>query len=728
MAPPTVDPIANARAIGRNALNENNGKHLLAQFHLPVPKGAVVADQFGVDAAIATLSPPFVVKVMSLEILHKSDFGGVRINLPDVAAVKEAIGFMADAPAIRDNNIDGYLIEEMAPRGQEIVIGGVLEPQFGPMIMVGLGGVFVEILADVAFRLCPITKQDARAMLNELRGGAMLDGARGEPAVSRDAIVDALLQIGGDGGLLMTHGEDIAELDINPLIVSQNGAVAVDARVLLTSNASATRDVAPLKIKDPADYFAPLFAPKTIAIVGASSSSVNIGNTFIDRLRETGFTGDIYPIHPSADSISDLPAYPSLGETPNPIDYAYIAVGANRVPPMLSDAKGRVGFAQVISAGFGEVEQGVALESDLVSAARDGGCRVIGPNCLGLHTPRGRVGFAKNASMELGSIGVISQSGGLGTDIVKRGQNRGLKFSGLVTVGNSADLGPNDILEFYLSDAQTKVIGMYLEDVKDGRRFASILRNTKSTKPVVILKGGRTRQGQRAAASHTGSLAGDDRVWDALSQQTGCILVDTLDQFLEALLAFQYLTPRNDRPTQRVVLFGNGGGTSVLATDFFAQRELNIDPLDDQALHALAALDLPPGTSVVNPIDTPVITLQAQEGRIAGAILDAVYTTSTPDAVVMHLNLASFLGRGPIDPLDNLIHAAVNVQTQFPGQAHFMLVLRSDGEPSLEESKRMYRTRALEAGIPVYDELSNAAMALTAIRHVENFLKSAGTD
>lgn len=718
----SFDPIATARAAGRTALDEHAGKRLLAQFGLGVPNSVIVTGQSDVDAAISDLTGPFAVKVMSPNILHKSDSGGVQINLADATAVRDAISDMADTPAIRDAVVDGYLIEDMAPSGEEVVIGGVLEPQFGPMIMVGLGGIFVEILADVAFRLCPITERDARAMMQELQGLPLLAGARGHTPVSQDAIIDALLRIGGDGGLLMTHGADIAELDINPLIVSTNGAVAVDARIILTQGDNSLEQTGVTTPSDPETYFAPLFTPKTIAVVGASSSNVNIANTFIERQAEYGFTGKIYPIHPSAETISGLPAYPTLGDTPEPVDYAYLAIGADRVPPLLSAANGRVKFAQVISAGFGEVEEGISLQTDLVTAARNGGCRIIGPNCLGLHTPRGRVSFTKNASPELGTVGIISQSGGLGTDIVRRGHVRGVRFSGVLTVGNSADLGPNDILEFYLADAQTKVVGMYLEDVKDGRRFAKILRGAKSRKPVVILKGGRTSQGQRAAASHTGSLAGDDRVWDALSKQTGCVLTDTLDQFLEALLAFQFMTPRANRPTEQVILFGNGGGTSVLATDFFASQGLSIDPIADDALSALEALNLPPGTSVVNPIDTPVITLQAEEGRIASRILDAVYTTSAPDAIVMHLNLASFLGRGPIDPMDNLINAAVTVQTQFPSQAHFILVLRSDGEAALEESKRTYRARALDAGIPVYDELSNAAMALTAIRHVEKFL------
>jgi acyl-CoA synthetase (NDP forming) len=192
--------------------------------------------QSAADAARACgeLRPPLALKVVSPDILHKSDAGGVRVGLKSAADVEEAVRAMMRQPAIESARIDGFLLEEMAAPGQEIVIGGIRDPQFGPLIMVGLGGVFVEVLADVAFRICPITRLDAGEMLDELKGAALLAGARGRKPVSRAAIVDALLKVGGEGGLLMTHSEDIAEADINPLIVSENGAVAVDARFVLT--------------------------------------------------------------------------------------------------------------------------------------------------------------------------------------------------------------------------------------------------------------------------------------------------------------------------------------------------------------------------------------------------------------------------------------------------------------------------------------------------------------
>ena len=227
--------IAEARQQKRTALDERAGKSLLAEYGVTVPQSATVRDATGVDAAFARLNPPLVVKIMSPDILHKSDAGGVKIGLKSATEVKDAINAMAASPKIKGARIDGYLIEEMAPAGQEIVIGGLRDPQFGPLVMVGLGGIFVEVLADVSFRICPITRLDAEEMLDDLKGAAILAGARGRKPVSRAAIIDVLLKVGGEAGLLMQHADDITEADINPLIVSEFAAVAVDARFILST-------------------------------------------------------------------------------------------------------------------------------------------------------------------------------------------------------------------------------------------------------------------------------------------------------------------------------------------------------------------------------------------------------------------------------------------------------------------------------------------------------------
>jgi len=707
--------IARYRRDGRTAVAETDGKLLLRAAGLTVPRSVVVRDAGAVD--LGGLHPPFVAKVLSEDIIHKSDAGGVRLGLQDEGQVRAAIEAMMRVPAIAAARLDGFLVEEMARPGTEIVVGALRDPQFGATVMVGLGGVLVEILKDVAFRVCPITNQDACAMLDQLRGAALLNGARGRAPVDRAALIRVLMAVGGAEGLIVRH-EEIAEIDINPIIANEDGLVAVDARFILGDPPAA----APRRPATPPGWLDPLFAPRTIAVYGASGTATTVANTFIRRTLAFGFTGQIYPIHPRATEIEGLKAYPDLAAAPEPIDYAYIAIGAKDIPGILECAAGRLRFAQVISSGFGEVEDGQALQQELVRAAHAGGCRVLGPNCLGLYTPRGGVTFPVGAPKELGTVGVLTQSGGLGTDIIKRGQWRGLRFSGLVTIGNSADVSPADLVRFYFEDGQTRVIGLYVEDIKDGGAFFDLLRSPEATKPVVILRGGRSEHGRAAAASHTGALGGSERMWDALARQTACVMVDTVDQFIDALLALQFYDLRPERPTKQVVLFGNGGGTSVLATDFFASMGLEVAPFGPAARASLEALNLPPGTSVANPIDAPVRTLQEQEGRIANEILDLVYRHAEVDAVVMHLNLAAFVGRGDVDPIENLFQAAIAIQRKYPGHAHFAVVLRSDGSPELDDLKRAYRGRALDAGIPVFDELAPAAEALRCVQHLERQL------
>jgi acyl-CoA synthetase (NDP forming) len=227
--------IKTARRQGRTALDEAAGKSLLAKFGIRVPKTIVVKSIEDVNDALSVLTLPVVVKVVSPDILHKSDAGGVMVNVRSADDVREAIRAMSVLPKIAAARVDGWLIEEMAPPGQELVIGGVRDPDFGPLVMLGLGGIFVEVLGDVSFRICPITRLDAEEMIDELKGAAILKGARGRKAASREAILDVLLNMGGADGLLMRYADDISEADINPLIVTETTAVAVDARFILPS-------------------------------------------------------------------------------------------------------------------------------------------------------------------------------------------------------------------------------------------------------------------------------------------------------------------------------------------------------------------------------------------------------------------------------------------------------------------------------------------------------------
>ncbi len=480
---------------------------------------------------------------------------------------------------------------------------------------------------------------------------------------------------------------------------------------------------------DVLDAFRPLVEPRAIAVAGASASSVTLGNEIINHVRDFGFAGGIYPIHPSAAEVEGLRAYRTFADLPEAVDYAYISIAAAAVPGLLAGAAGKVRFAQVSSSGFGETVAGKELEDDIVAAARAGGARLVGPNCIGIYCPRGRLTWVGGVSPEPGPVGIVTQSGGLGTNMIRRGNERGVRFSSLVSVGNSADVGPNDLLEFYLADPGTRVVGLYLEDVKDGRRFFDVLRAAAGAKPVVLLRGGRSREGQRAAVSHTGAMASDERIWRAAARQLGLVYAETLDEFMDVLLAFQMLTPRAERPTENVVLFGNGGGISVMGTDIFSSVGLSVPAFPEETRKPLDDLGLPPGTSVGNPIDTPRSTLRVEGAGLVEKILEAVYASGDSDALVMHLNIASFVGSADrrFDILENLVRNALAVRARMAARVHFALVLRSDGSVEADERKRAGRARAVALGVPVFDEIPEAARALAGVSRYERFLASRRT-
>jgi len=737
-----------ARDAGRPALDEAQAKRVLAAFGLAVPAGEVVADAGAAAAAARRLGFPLAVKLVSPAAIHKSEVGGVRLGLDSEVRVRDAVDAIADAARRHAVQTEGCLVERMAEPGTELVLGGLVDPRFGPVVMLGSGGVFVEILRDTVFRVCPIDATDARAMIDAIRAAPLLRGARGRTPADEDAVVAALLAVGGEDGLLTTCADAIAELDVNPLIVSPSGAVACDARLLLrpagpaagepASTAAATASPvatasSPSRAVPETDEaivarFRPLLAPRVVAVAGASATGFTPANDFIRQCLALGFSGRMVPIHPKAATVEGLPAARTLADVGEPIDYLYVAVSAAQVPELVASGAGRVRYAQVISSGFGEIAGGRELEARLAAAAREAGVRLLGPNCLGVYSPSGGLAFVGDCPAEPGPIGIVSQSGGLAVDVLLRGKSRGLRFSGLVTLGNSIDLGPADLLEHFMADPDTRAVGVYLEDVKAGRRFVEVLRRHAARKPVVVLLGGQTAQGGQAAASHTGSLATPLAVWTGLAQQTGLLVTDTLEQFLDVLTAFQALEPRRDRETRRCVLFGNGGGTSVLAADAFARRGLVVEPMAAPAIAALEALGLPPGTSVVNPIDAPAFTMKQEDGRIAESILDLVFRHDAPDAVVVHLNLPVFVKSADrrADFLANLMAATLRVRARHAGRGHFALVLRSDGSPECEERKRTFRTEATRAGIPAFDEMTNVADALSAVAAYERFVARRG--
>lgn len=722
--PLTVSVILDrAIAAGHAALDEHEAKALLSRLGISTPRGVRLGAPQAAGAALFGLGPPFVLKALSNEAIHKTDIGAVRLGLPDAVSVELARAEIAGRMEAAGKPLSGFLIEEMAAPGIEIVIGGVMDPQLGPMIMVGAGGLFAEILNDVSFRLCPISARDAREMLEELKIAPILHGARGKPEVALDKIEAALLALGGEAGFFTVHSHQVIEFDLNPLIARADGLIAVDARVVLQRER-------PLSVSEPLrvfalDDFRPLFAPETIAVVGASATGTTAGNRFLRLLRSNGYPGRIFPIHPTAAQIEGFAAYPTLAEMPEIADYAYLTVPANRAEEVLGLGAGKLRFAQVMASADPQAHQ--EWEKRLRGLAQDGGFRIVGPNCMGTHSPRGRYTFMEGAILEEGSVGIACQSGGLGMDILRRGQNLGLRFSGLVTLGNSIDVDPSDLLDYCLQDAHTKVVGLYVEDVKDGRRFQKLARRNCSGKPVVLLVGGVTGLGRTAAASHTGALGGTNQAWTALARQTGMVLTDSLDTFLDALQLCLWLTPKPATRTPEVTLFGNGGGTSVLATDSLDRAGFRLASPPAEARARYAEIALPAGASLANPIDLPASVLKEQDGNVTARILDIDRHITKPYATIVHLNLPVILGyRHVADFLPNLMNSVFGPIGDAAAAPHRILVMRSDRSEEADEWRRSFRTMAAERGVATFDEIPQAIDALAAFRRYESFLTAMG--
>lgn len=662
---------------------EPDAKEYLASFGVPVP---------------ANETDTKVVKAFGPGIVHKSDVGAVRVRIP-AAEVDEVRKAVVSSLAEHGLAPDGFLVEDMAEPGVEMIIG-VVDRGYGPMLAIGFGGTLTELLDDVSLRCLPVTERDVRSMIAELRGAKLLDAWRGRAAVDVDALVSTALGIAEAAQAL---GDELAELEANPVIVHERGATAVDARIILKPGQAASTT---------STDFAALFRPRGIAVAGASTSKESFGNRALDAYRDYGWSDGLVALHPTATEVNGVPAYASVAAVPFPVDYVVAAVPATACAQLVRDAAGHAPFVHVISGGFREAsEGGAALEAVLLDAAREVGVRVLGPNCMGVFCPEGRQTFQKNAPTERGHVSIISQSGGLAGDIIKGGAVRGIAFAKLVSIGNAIDVTVGELLGWLLDDAETKVIGLYLEDQRNGAALVEALRRARGRKPVVVLAGGLSRQGGQAAASHTGALAGDERVWRAISASTGTTVVETLEEFLGVLTFLQRSV--DDAPAaydSTTLVVGVGGGASVLATDACDRAGLNVVPVDAAVQESLRAMGYGAGTSVRNPIEIPFGPAAPLDAF--ARVLTPILATQHYRDVLVHVNVQSYysFGTGGGDRLIPVAGALADLQ--WPGVRVTFVGRNSDCAPSADADALFAACR--DKGVLAYRTLGEAAAAIAA--------------
>ncbi|GAB3983866.1 hypothetical protein GCM10029978_091820 [Actinoallomurus acanthiterrae] len=674
-------------------------KEFVSGFGIAVPRGATSGSAEAVAVAAGGLTPPLVVKAYGPGLVHKSEAGAVRLGLGSPVEAARAAAEIRAALAGSGVAVEGYLVEEQAPPGVEVIVGAVRDPSFGPVLLVGLGGVWTEVLRDTALRLCPVTEDDARQMLAELRGAALLDGFRGSPAVDRDALVKVLLAVGGPGGVVESLGEGFTEFELNPVICTPEGAVAVDARLLGPAGVTPPEHPEAPAAQD----FDRLFAPRGVAVVGASTKRPNFGNMFLGFYRAAGYAGRLVAVHPTADEIDGVPCVPSLDGAD--VDYALVAVPAERCPDVVREARG-IPFVQVMSGGFRETGA-ASLEDELLAAAHDAGVRLLGPNCMGVYSPAGGQTFIGGRPGRPGRIALISQSGGLAGEVIKVGEHRGLAFSKVATVGNSADVGPAELLRHFAADDDTSVIGLYLEDPRDGRALFEALRAV--SKPVVALVGGRSAQGHRAAASHTGAMVGDARVWEALGKQAGLPLVTAQDDLIGALDLLDLHAGREVPVSPDVLVIGPSGGASVLAADALDRAGLRLAPLPG------VDLGLPVGAVPGNPLEIPV----GPRGKpdLVRQVVTAIQRAADrpyPD-VITHVNVQSFFTFGDsADPLLAYARGVGELQRELAGTRVILALRNAEYAPPGVEDE--LRSIARAAGIPTYRSVEAAATAVAVAK------------
>jgi acyl-CoA synthetase (NDP forming) len=646
-----------------------------------------------------------VVKAWGPGLLHKSDVQAVRLGVRG-SEVEQVAHEMAATLAAAGLAPGGFVVEEQEAAGIELIVGVVNRPDFGPVAALGLGGVMTELIDRSVARLCPIDEQTAWEMADGPR--APLRGGARAATVDRAALVSTILAVAGADGLAAWLGDDLQELECNPVIAGPGGLVAVDARLILRPPGPDQESLgAPAAVP-----FEHLFAPRSIGVMGASTSRETFGNRFLRAYRARGWRDRLVAVHPSADRIEGAPAVRAAADVPGGLDYLVVAVPAPSCPDVIRGCAGSVRFAQVMSGGFAEAGgDGVALEHDLLRAARQSGVRVVGPNCMGVYSPAGHQTWQLGDPLDAGAVSVVSQSGGLAGDVIKAGAALGIRFSKVASVGNAVDVTIAELVHYLARDPDTEVIGLYLEGARDGRALVEALRGVAGVKPVVALVGGTGRQGSRAVASHTGSMTGDARVWEAVGAGTGVAVVSTLEELLGALSYLQAHRAVEVADHPGVLVIGPGGGASILSADACDRAGLEATPVAPAVEAQLRALGYGAGTSLANPIEVGIGPAAPVDTFCR--LLEPIQAAQPYADVVVHVNVQSFYsfgadGAGPLLAILDRLGAR-----RWPGRLA-VLLRNLDCAPAGDAAA--VRARAVALGLPFFRTFDDAMAAVGAAK------------
>jgi acetyltransferase len=585
-------------------LSERESKALLAGFGVPflpeleLSTSSPAGELIGLLEARA-IAFPVVAKLNGDRIAHKTERGLVRLNIGDATALALAVGELFAAARPEDGDVS-VLVAPMVKSNREFIAGVVRDPQFGPVVMLGVGGVLAEAVADVVFRPVPVSTADAHEMVDEIKAQKLLGAFRGEAAVQRDALVGVLVGLSDAAA----QRDDVLSVDLNPLLVTTSGGlVAVDALVEVgTPAGSPASTKRSRKLGD--EHFRALFEPRGVLVAGASSHPGKFGFVSMHNILASGYKGRVGGTNLSGEEVLGVKTVASVGDLPDGFaDLVFVCTPTGANPGLLRDcaAKG-VKAAFLTSAGYGEAgDEGRKLEDDIVALADELDILLAGPNGQGVvSTPAQLCAQIVAPYPPVGRIGVASQSGNFVSSFLNYARQSGVGVSRAVSAGNAASVSVADYLEWYATDSATSVGLAYLEGITNGRELMQQLAGVSRRMPLVIVKGGATEAGAKAAASHTGALAANDKVFDGACRAAGLVRAASVEEAFDtaACFATQPL-PRGGR----TVILTTAGGWGVVTSDALFQRpELSLVALPDD-LRAAIDEKLPPRWSKGNPVD-----------------------------------------------------------------------------------------------------------------------------
>jgi len=628
------------KAAGRTSLTAPEGKQVCDAYGIAVPQEGLATSAAQAQQLAASMGFPVVMKIVSPDILHKTEAGGVVVGVKTADEAASAYDtIVANAKKYKAQaHIMGVQVQQMIEGGQEVIVGAMTDDSFGKLVAFGLGGVLVEVLKDITFRLAPASDEDALSMLDGIQAAEMLKGVRGGDPVNREALSGLIVRV----SRLVSDFPEIAEMDLNPVFASRDGAIAADVRIVV--------DFAPKtpRYRPPEDQvlvsMKRIMQPKSLAVIGASSETGKIGNSVMKNLINGGYKGQIYPIHPKDAEILGYKAYKSVKDVPGEIDTAVFAIPAKLVAGALKECgEKKIAGAVLIPSGFAETGN-MEGQVELQKIGREYNIRLMGPNIYGFYyTPSNLCATFCTAYDVKGSTALSSQSGGIGMAIIGFSRSAKMGVSAIVGLGNKSDIDEDDLLIFFEQDENTKVIAQHCEDLKDGRAFAEVARRVSKKKPVIMLKAGRTAAGAKAASSHTGALAGNDKIYEDVLRQSGVIRARSLRDLLDFARGVPMLpTPKGEN----VVVITGAGGSGVLLSDACVDNNLKLMPMP-QDLDAAFRKFIPPFGAAGNPVDITggeppttyqnTVRLGLEDDRIHALILGYWHTIITPPMVFARL-------------------------------------------------------------------------------------------